>query len=182
MALESNVDLRLPEGLLPVSYVFDLFLICNFALIHICLSPMRFTAPTLQCAHISSCYPHLINSFPTPRSILLSLTVLRPQIRFLNSQLSYGDRLSTCRPTPKLEEQSTVFIAPGAGWPSYTARLRVSCMGYSRTVLFPGHHTWISKGSGDRNVTFALCLIAPFLYCKSFAITFQFQLQFVIAR
>jgi hypothetical protein len=47
MALQSNVDLRLSNGLLPVSYVFFyLFPICNFAFINICLSPMHFTAPT----------------------------------------------------------------------------------------------------------------------------------------
>jgi hypothetical protein len=38
MALQSNADFRILNGLLQVSSVFDIyFLICNFAFINICL-------------------------------------------------------------------------------------------------------------------------------------------------
>jgi hypothetical protein len=46
-------------------------------------------------------------------------------IWFPTSQLSYGDRLSDCHPTPNLKGQPTVFINPGVGWSSYTPRQRV---------------------------------------------------------
>jgi len=95
----SNADLRLHKELLPVSPVLDLSF--QFVISHL----LTF-----------GCYPHLINPFPLPRSIPLSLTA--PS--FSNSQLICGDRSSDCRRTPNLEGQSTVFKTPGAGWPSCT--------------------------------------------------------------
>ena len=140
MALQSTADLHLLKGLLPVSSVFfSLFPICNFAFINIYL----YTIPhskLLSSTLIS--YP-----FPLSGSIPLSLTFLRPQFRFPNSQLFYGDRFLACCPTPNLEGQSTIFITPGAEWPSFTAGSGypfrspfTTRMGCSGTILFPSHH------------------------------------------
>ena len=65
----------------------------------------------------------LINPFPMPRSIPLSLTVPRPHFKFFNRQLLYGDTLRACHPSSILEGQSTVFVTPVAGWPSYTPQV-----------------------------------------------------------
>ena len=56
--------------------------------------------------------PHVINPLPLPRSIALSLTVPKTHFKFPKCQLFYADSLSACRPTPILEEQSTVFLTP----------------------------------------------------------------------
>jgi hypothetical protein len=55
-----------------------------------------------------------------------------------------------CQPVtqlPNVDNQSTLFITPEAGWPRYTPRHQVTilvafttCMGCSGTNLFPGHH------------------------------------------
>jgi hypothetical protein len=71
----------------------------------------------------------------------------------------HGERLSACHPNPNLEGKSTECITPGAGCPSYTPATGAgcpsytpatgypfwssltTCMGCSRTILFPDHHT-----------------------------------------
>jgi hypothetical protein len=76
--------------------------------------------------HSELLYSYLIwYTFPPPRAIPLSLTVLRPQFRFPSCLLFYCDRLSACHPNPNPKGQATVFINPGTGWPSYTPRHRV---------------------------------------------------------
>jgi hypothetical protein len=75
----------------------------------------------------------------------------RPNFRFPNGQLF---TVTGCQPVaqpPNLEGQSTEFITPGAGWPSYTPRHWVpilvafydlyGLMGCSGNILFSGHHT-----------------------------------------
>jgi hypothetical protein len=63
---QSNVDLRLLNGLLPTCLVFlPLFLTCNFALSNSCLHT--------QSVCIPSRYPHLINPYPLPWSIPLRI-------------------------------------------------------------------------------------------------------------
>jgi hypothetical protein len=71
---------------------------------------------------LSVCYPHLMYPFQLSRTFPLCPTLLRPQLRFPNCKLFYGDSLSACRPAPNMEGQSTVFITTGAGWLSYTPR------------------------------------------------------------
>ena len=94
-----------------------------FVILHSLIPGHLYTfPPSVFWSYDPSCYLHLIKPFPLPKSIPLSLTVPRLQFRFPNSQLFYGDRLSACRPTTNLETQSTVFITPGTGWPSYTPR------------------------------------------------------------
>jgi len=46
------------------------------------LSPIHCSS-SVQCAYISSCYPHLIKPFPMPRFIPLSLTVVSHKIDIL---------------------------------------------------------------------------------------------------
>ena len=93
--------------------------------------------------HIPILISHL-TSFSTVRPIPLSLTFPRPQFRSSNSQLFYCDKLSTCRPTPNLEDQSTVFITPGQGGSTMPLGTRypfwspiTTCMGCSGAILFP---------------------------------------------
>ena len=69
----------------------------------------------VQCAYIPSCY----TPFPLPRSITLSLFWVH-NVGFIT--VFYCDWLLACHPTPNLDGQSTTFITPGAGWPSYTPR------------------------------------------------------------
>jgi hypothetical protein len=69
--------------------------------------------------YVPSCSPLVINPFPLPRSIPLSLTVPRPQLR-LSNRIYYDDRLSACRPVSNLEGQSTVIVTL-----TYTPRHRV---------------------------------------------------------
>jgi hypothetical protein len=109
MALQSNADLRLFNGLLPVSSVF-FNLSFHFAILYLLLSV---------------CYPHLMYPFPPSRTIPLYLTLPRPQPRFPNCKLFNGGSLSACCPAPNMEGQSTVFITAGAGWLSHTTRHRV---------------------------------------------------------
>lgn len=88
-----------------------------FIIIH-CLHQFVHFACSVQCEFVSICYPQLINPFPVPRSIPLSLQG-RNSCFFLRWETV---TLSPCRSTPNLERQSTVFLTPAAGWPTYTPR------------------------------------------------------------
>jgi hypothetical protein len=106
--LQSNADLsplRSSASQLCFDVFFKLVILC--LLISVC-DGCTHCSRSVQCMYIPSCYPHLTNPLPLPRSIPISLTVPRPQF----SQLSYGDRLSACRPYPSLEDQSTLIIIP----------------------------------------------------------------------
>jgi len=91
----------------------------QFSILHLLIYICLYTVP--QYKNSKSLSSHLINTFPLPRWIPLSLTVPRPYFLFPD-RFFCCDRLLACCPTPNLEGQSTVFKTPRVGWPSYTLR------------------------------------------------------------
>jgi len=115
VALQSNADLCLLNRLLPDSSVFLPPLpVFNSASTNICV----YTVPQYDNSKLLS--SHLINTFPLPRSIPLSLTVPRPYFSLRDRFFSV--RLWACHPTLNLEGQSAIFKTPREGWPRYTLR------------------------------------------------------------
>ena len=133
MTLQSNVDPRLLNGLLPLSSCIDLSL--QFVIMHLLI------AACTQ-LHISSCYPHcsshiLFHCLGWFHSVWL---FQGHNLGFIKVSFFYGDRLSVSCPTPKLEGQSTILITHGTGWLSYTPRALATHFG---RLLQP---TWAAVG------------------------------------
>ena len=85
---------------------FDLFPICNFAFINICLWPILSTILLGTGTYILSSYSHRINPFPPPRSIPLSLTLPSIQFRFLNNSFP-SLAVTICRTVAQLSTWRT---------------------------------------------------------------------------